>query len=102
MPYGYNGKILHVDLSAGKWTVETPEEKWYRTYMGGTGFLGHYLLRGLTPGIDPLSPDNVLIFACSVVTGAPLSGFNRYTVGARSPLTGAFAETEAGGTGHLN
>ncbi len=97
MPYGYNGKILHVDLTAGSWTVETPDEKWYRTYMGGTGFLAYHLLRELPPGTDPLSPDNVLIFALSVVTGAPLSGFNRYTVGARSPLTGAFAETEAGG-----
>jgi aldehyde:ferredoxin oxidoreductase len=97
MPYGYNGKILHVDLTAGSWTVETPDEKWYRTYMGGTGFLAYHLLRELPPGTDPLSPDNVLIFALSVVTGAPLSGFNRYTIGARSPLTGAFAETEAGG-----
>ena len=97
MPNGYNGKILHVDLNKGSWSVEEPEEKWYRTYMGGSNFISYYLLKHLKPGTDALSPENILIFACSVVTGAPLSGFNRYTVGAKSPLTGAFAETEAGG-----
>jgi aldehyde:ferredoxin oxidoreductase len=97
MPYGYNGKILHVDLTAESWTVETPDEQWYRTYMGGTGFLAYYLLKEIAAGIDPLSPENVLVFAGSTVTGVPLSGFNRYTIGAKSPLTGAFAETEAGG-----
>jgi aldehyde:ferredoxin oxidoreductase len=97
MPNGYNGKILHVDLSKGSWHVEEPEEKWYRTYMGGSNFISYYLLKTLKPGTDALSPENILVFACSVVTGAPLSGFNRYTVGAKSPLTGGFAETEAGG-----
>ena len=97
MPYGYNGKILHVDLTTASWTVETPDEQWYRTYMGGSGFLAYYLLKEIAADIDPLSADNVLVFAGSVVTGVPLSGFNRYTIGAKSPLTGAFAETEAGG-----
>ena len=97
MPNGYNGKILHVDLSKGSWHVEEPDEKWYRTYMGGSNFISYYLLQNLKPGTEALSPENILVFACSVVTGAPLSGFNRYTIGAKSPLTGGFAETEAGG-----
>lgn len=65
--------------------------------MGGSGFISYYLLKLLKPGIDPLSADNVLVFACSVVLGSPISGFNRYSVGAKSPLTGAFGEAEAGG-----
>ena len=97
MPSGYSGRILHVDLTDHEWRVEEPDETWYRLYMGGTGFIAHRLLQELAPGTDPLSPENILIFACSVVTGAPISGFNRYSVGAKSPLTGAFAETEAGG-----
>ena len=36
MPYGYHGKILHVNLSTGKMEVETPPESFYRTYMGGS------------------------------------------------------------------
>jgi aldehyde:ferredoxin oxidoreductase len=97
MPYGYNGKILHVNLTRQNWEIEEPTENWYRTYMGGSSFVSYYLLKHLKPGTDPLSEDNILIFACSVITGAPLSGFNRYSVGAKSPLTGGFAETEAGG-----
>ena len=97
MAFGYNGKILIVDLSGGTHEIREPESRWYRTYFGGTGFIAETLLRENLPGVDPLGPDNVLIFACSVVTGAPISGFNRYSVGAKSPLTGGFAETEAAG-----
>lgn len=97
MPYGYNGKVLHVDLSKNAWHVETPSEQWYRTYMGGSAFASYYLLKMVKPGIDPLSADNVLVYATSVICGAPLSGYNRYTVAAKSPLTGGFGESEAGG-----
>lgn len=97
MPYGYNGKILHVNLSDSSWKVEEPSESWYRTYVGGSALAAFYLLKYLKPGVDPLSPDNVLVFAGSVVTGAPISGYSRYTVAAKSPLTGAFGRTEAGG-----
>lgn len=97
MPFGYSGKILHVDLTRQESKIEEPSEKWYRTYMGGSAFASYYLLKLLKPGVDPLSPENVLIFACSVVTGAPISGWNRYTVAAKSPLTHAFGEAEAGG-----
>ncbi len=97
MNYGYNGCILHVDLTKQTWEVERPDEVWYRTYMGGSSLASYYLLKELKPGTDPLSERNVLVFACSVVTGVPLSGFNRYTVAAKSPLTEGFGETEAGG-----
>ncbi|MCX5838494.1 MAG: hypothetical protein NTW71_08260 [Deltaproteobacteria bacterium] len=76
MPFGHSGKILHVDLSKLEWQVEEPGEKWYRTYMGGSAFASYYLLKLLKPGVDPLSPENVLIFACSVVTGVPISGWD--------------------------
>ncbi|MFC1886009.1 aldehyde ferredoxin oxidoreductase family protein [Thermodesulfobacteriota bacterium] len=97
MPYGYNGKILHVNLNDLSYDVEEPSENFYRAYFGGGGLAAHYLLKDLDSGVDPLSPDNILIFNLSVLTGAPLSGFSRYTVAGKSPLTGGFAETEAGG-----
>jgi len=97
MPFGYNGKILHVNLTTHGWEIEEPDENWYRTYVGGSSLAGYYLLKHLKPGVDPLSDENVMVFACSVVTGAPLSGFSRYTVAAKSPLTGALGRTEAGG-----
>jgi aldehyde:ferredoxin oxidoreductase len=97
MPYGYNGRVLHVNLTDASWEVEEPGEVWYRTYVGGSSLAAYYLLKNIKAGIDPLSEENVLVFACSVVTGAPLSGFSRYTVAAKSPLTGGFGEAEAGG-----
>ncbi|MBN2567989.1 MAG: aldehyde ferredoxin oxidoreductase, partial [Deltaproteobacteria bacterium] len=86
MPYGYNGKILHVNLTNNTWDIEEPGEVWYRTYMGGSNFAAYYLLKELKQDVDPLSEDNIMIFSCSVVTGAPISGFNRYSVAAKSPL----------------
>ena len=97
MLYGYNGKILRVDLTTGAMSVEEPEEIIYRTYLGGGGLASYYLLRELKPGIDPLSADNILIFASNVISGAPIAGMTRFTVAAKSPLTGAYGEAEAGG-----
>ena len=97
MPHGYNGKILHVNLNDLSYEIEEPSENFYRTYFGGGGLAAHYLLKDLKPEIDPLGPENILVFSLSVLTGAPLSGFSRYTISAKSPLTEGFAETEAGG-----
>lgn len=97
MPYGYNGRILHVNLSRGHWEVEEPSEVWYRTYLGGGAMASYYLLKELKQGVNPLSEENLLVFTSNVVSGAPISGFSRYTVAARSPLTGAYGESEAGG-----
>ncbi|HBH27742.1 MAG: aldehyde ferredoxin oxidoreductase family protein [Desulfofustis sp. PB-SRB1] len=97
MPHGYNGKILAVNLSDETIEVRELDERWYRTYFGGSGIIGKILCDEVAADVDPLGPDNVLVFACSVVTGAPLAGFNRYAIGAKSPLTGGFARTEAAG-----
>ncbi|HSR14066.1 MAG TPA: aldehyde ferredoxin oxidoreductase family protein [Thermodesulfobacteriota bacterium] len=97
MSFGYNGKILHVDLSSMRVKIEEPDEVFYRTYLGGGGIASYYLLRNLKPGVDPLSPDNILVFASSVISGVPIAGMTRYTVAAKSPLTGGYGEAEAGG-----
>ncbi|MHB1134303.1 MAG: aldehyde ferredoxin oxidoreductase family protein [Chloroflexota bacterium] len=97
MPNGYNGKILRVNLSNGKISVDERDDLYYRTYFGGTALIAEHLLRETKPGIDPLGPDNKLIFAAGPVTGAPLGGAGRNSVGAKSPLTGAFGDSQAGG-----
>ena len=97
MPYGYTGNILHIDLSSKKYWIEHPEENFYRTYWGGRALALYYMLNQMKPHIEPLSPDNLLIFAPSVITGAPAPAIPRYTVCAKSPLTGAQGEAEAGG-----
>ncbi len=93
----YNGKILRVDLTDRRWWVETVDDLTYRKYLGGSALASYFLLRELPPGVDPLGPDNMLIFMTSVINGLPLSGANRYSAAAKSPLTGGFGESEAGG-----
>ena len=97
MSFGYHRRILRVNLSDGQITVETPDDVFYRRYLGGAGFIAYYLLKEVPPGTDPLGPENRLIFACGPLTGAPLSGSGRNAIGARSPLTGAMGEADVGG-----
>ncbi|UCF28480.1 MAG: aldehyde ferredoxin oxidoreductase, partial [Chloroflexota bacterium] len=97
MSYGYNGKILHVDLTSGSLSVEEPEEVFYRKYMGGSAMAMYYLLNELAPGTDPLGPENVLVLALSVLTGTAVSGQSRMTAAAKSPLTGGIGDSQGGG-----
>jgi len=97
MGFGSNGAVLRVNLTDGTTEVETFDEAFYRQYPGGKALATYHLLRDLRPGSDPLGPDNVLVLAAGLLTGAPVSTATRYTAIARSPLTGAFGESEAGG-----
>jgi aldehyde:ferredoxin oxidoreductase len=97
MPNGYWGKILRVDLTTGEIRVEEKNEKFYRMYLGGRGIIAYYLLNEVHPKADPLGAGNLLIFAPSVLTGAGIPGSGRNSVGAKSPLTGAYGEGEGGG-----
>jgi aldehyde:ferredoxin oxidoreductase len=97
MENGLTGKILRVNLTTEKISFETIEQEFYRRYFGGRGLISYYLLKELDPGIDPLGPKNKLIFACGPITGASVSGSGRNSIGAKSPLTGAYGEAEAGG-----
>jgi len=97
MGYGYNGKVLRVNLSEGTVVTEERDDIFYRRYLGGRGVIGYTLLKEMRPKADPLGPDNVLVFSTGVVTGAPVGGSGRHSVGAKSPLTGAYGDAEVGG-----
>ncbi|MCK8824208.1 aldehyde ferredoxin oxidoreductase family protein [Fuchsiella alkaliacetigena] len=94
---GVNGKILKVDLSNQEYSVDEHGENFYRKYVGGRGFALYYMHRELEPGIDPLAAENMLVFATSIVVGAPGPAISRLIVCGKSPLTGGFGESEAGG-----
>ncbi|UCH02530.1 MAG: aldehyde ferredoxin oxidoreductase family protein [Candidatus Bathyarchaeota archaeon] len=97
MPNGYMGKILRVNLSRDKIKVEENDEVFYRRYFGGRALIAYFLLKELHKGIDPLGPKNKLIFSSGVITGAPISGSGRNSIGAKSPLTGGYGDSEVGG-----
>jgi aldehyde:ferredoxin oxidoreductase len=97
MAFGYTGKILHVDLSNRKLEIEKKDDAFYRTYLGGRGIGYHYLLKMVPPGIDPYSPENVLVLATGVMTGSPLAASCRFAAVGKSPLTKTAGESEAAG-----
>ena len=97
MSFGCTGKLVRVDLTTGSIRVEPFDEEFYRRYPGGKALAAYLLLKEIEPGIDPLGPDNVLVLVNGLLTGAPLSTATRFTAAAKSPLTGGYGESEAGG-----
>jgi aldehyde:ferredoxin oxidoreductase len=93
MPNGYSGKILRVNLTERTSRIEEPGYRFFRTYLGGRGIIAYYLLKEVPAGADPLGPENRMIFAASVITGAPLAGLGRQSIGAKSPLTGFLSQS---------
>ncbi|MCX6078515.1 MAG: aldehyde ferredoxin oxidoreductase family protein [Chloroflexi bacterium] len=97
MKFGASGKILRVNLSQKSIETEYLPESLYQLYPGGKALAGYFLLKEMQPGTDPFSPNNLLVFANGLLTGSPVSTATRFTVSARSPLTGGYGESEAGG-----
>jgi aldehyde:ferredoxin oxidoreductase len=95
--HGFYGRIIKIDLSNQNYTIDSIEDDIYKTYLGGKG-LAAYLLTELNPaGVDPLAPENCVIFATGPLGGSPIWGSCRSGIYSKSPLTGVFAESYAGG-----
>ncbi|MFB6161209.1 MAG: aldehyde ferredoxin oxidoreductase family protein [Haloferacaceae archaeon] len=90
-------RLLRVDLTAGTVESERVPDRWRRRYLGGKGLGARYLYEELDPGVDPLGPDNALLVLLGPLSGY-LPGDARYAAVTRSPLTGAFLDTYAGGS----
>ncbi|MBC2715162.1 MAG: aldehyde ferredoxin oxidoreductase family protein [Desulfobacteraceae bacterium] len=95
--FGYMGKILRVDLSESSISEETLSEDMCKMFLGGSGMATKYLFDEVPKGADPLGTDNELIFMTGPLTGtiAPSSG--RFSVVAKSPLTGLWGHANSGG-----
>jgi len=91
------GKILRVNLTAGTVAVEPLRMDWARAYIGSRGLGSKYLISEIDPKVDPLSPDNKIIWATGPLTGTMASTGGRYTVITKGPLTGAIACSNSGG-----
>jgi len=98
MPRGYLGKILRINLTAGKWKEESVPEDWMKKYLGGSGFAARILYDELPLGIDGLSPENKLIFMTGPLTGTFFPNSGRWAAFGKSPLTTAiWGEAHSGG-----
>lgn len=97
MSNGWAGKILRVDLSAGSVTTEPLPEDWKRNYLGGSGINDRILWNEVPPEVEPLSPENRLIFGVGPLAGTLVPLGSRIHVTTRSPLTGIFGDSNSGG-----
>jgi len=95
---GYAGKMLFVDLSKGSIREEELQEKVCREFIGGYGLGIRILYERMKSRVDPLGADNMLGFVTGVLTGTSVPGSGRYGVVTKSPLTGAWCESNGGGT----
>lgn len=93
---GWADRILLVDLTAGKVEVATLSQELKLGYLGGRGINSRLLYQETRPGIDPLSPENPLIFGTGPLTGT-IAPASRFTVTAKSPLTGILGDANCGG-----
>lgn len=96
--YGYNGKMLRVNLSKKRVSKDNLEESDLKKYLGGRGLAAKILFNELKPRIDPLGPENKLVYATGPLgaTGFPLN--SRWLVAAKSPLTRIWGEATCGGS----
>ena len=97
MGNGYMGRILFVNLSTGEMREEDLDEKMCRDFIGGYGIGARILYSRQKVGIDPMGPENMLGFISGPLTGTPVPTGARYTVVAKSPLTGGWGDANSGG-----
>lgn len=97
MMYGFIGKVLRVDLCSGAISEEPISEEEARLFLGGSGLATKYLIDELAPGVDPLSPENKLIYMTGPLTGTASPSAGRFSAVAKSPLTGLWGQANSGG-----
>lgn len=95
--YGYMGRILRINLTTGTITEEFPDEETLRKYLGGSGLATKILFEETQAGIDPLGPENKLIFMTGPLTGTHSPSTGRYSVVTKSPLTNGWGHANSAG-----
>jgi aldehyde:ferredoxin oxidoreductase len=94
---GYTRKILRVNLTEEKVTVEELQNSYLKKYIGGAGLAARMLYDELKPGIDPLAPENKVIFLAGPLAGTIAPTGSRIGAYTKSPMTGGFFHSSAGG-----
>ena len=97
MMFGWQGKILRVNLSDGSIKPEALNEEWAHQFIGARGLGTKYFFEEVDPQVDPLSPKNKLIFMTGPLTGTFASSAGRFNVVTKGPLNGTIAASNSGG-----
>lgn len=94
---GFFNRLLRIDLSKRKSTIEALSDEILQTYLGGKGLGSYLLLRENPPRISPLSPRNRVILTTGPLADSPFYGSSRFAVFTKSPQTGIYSESYSGG-----
>ncbi len=95
--YGWVGKILRINLTDKKVSVENLNEEDLKKYIGARGLGTKIMCDEVKPEVDPLSAENKIIFATGPLTGTYATSGGRYDVVTKGPLTGTIAASNSGG-----
>jgi len=95
--YGYAGRILRINLTKNQVKIRPTEKKLIAEFLGGRGFNSKRLYEEVPKNVDPLSPQNKLMFATGPLVGTAFPLGARFNVSAKSPLTGILGDSNAGG-----
>ncbi len=95
--YGFFNRVLHIDLTRRSTAVEEIPDEVLARYLGGKGLAAYLLLEHAPVGVDPLAPENPFIVAVGPASASGLPPAGRHGLFSKSPQTGIFAESYAGG-----
>lgn len=95
---GYAGSILYIDLTSGKVRNMSLDPELVRTLIGGYGINNKLAYDLMPPGIEPLSPENLIIIGAGPFAGTMIPGAAKILVTTRFPVNGAFATAAGGGS----
>jgi len=95
--FGWTGTILRINLTTRKFVRQASEETLRLHFLGGRGLNSRILYQEVGPHVEPLAPENVIIFGSSPLSGTAAPSTPRCTVTAKSPLTGILGDANFGG-----
>lgn len=94
---GWTGKIIIIDLADGSIAKSRTKTSDLHSFIGGRGLGVKLYYDSISPDIDPLTPENILIFATGPLTGTPAPTSGRHVMVSKSPLTGTILDSSSGG-----
>jgi len=95
--FGWNGKIAKISLAERKVEDIPLEKEFLMDYLGGRGLGVKFVYDLVEPGLDPFSPENILVFAAGPLTGTTCPTSGRFATVSKSPLTGTIFDCSSGG-----
>ena len=95
--YGQWGRLLRIDLTDSKVDTEGIDENIIASYTGAKGIGAYYFCKESKQGVDPLSPENILILSTGPFQGTDIPSTGRFAAMTKSPLSGIFLDSYCGG-----